>query len=97
MEPMSKFEFFPRFASLEVFNDIRSDNKVLNALTEDMDEVCLGHRQVGNRSYHIFFLKHKKEFCVYYHGGGTDAMHCSKVLDEVIEYINNLNPENPND
>lgn len=97
MDTMSKFVYFPRFASLEVFTDIRTDNKVLNALTEDIDEACLGHRQVGSRSYHIFYLKHRKEFCVFYHGGGTDALRSSKVLDELIEYINVLTPESFNE
>lgn len=91
METMKKFLFYPRYLSLNVIKDIKVGNKILNDLIVE-DETCLGNRQVGDRSYHIFYFKNER-FAVYYHGGGTDAMYSSKSLDEVLDYVNNLKVE----
>lgn len=90
METMKKFEFFPRYLSLDVIRNVKVGSKLLNELAE-VKEVCLGRRQVGNRSYHIFYFKNDR-FAVYYHGGGTDDLFSSKSLDEVVDYVNGLNP-----
>jgi hypothetical protein len=87
---MKEFTFEPRFLSLAVIGDINVGNRILNELIID-DESCLGHRQVGTRSYHIFYFKNDR-FSVYYHKGGTDAMYSSKSLDVVLDYVNNLKP-----
>jgi len=91
METMKEFVFQSRYLSLAVIKEIYVGNKILNDLIIE-DETCLGNRQVGDRSYHIFYFKNDR-FSVYYHKGGTDAMYSSKSLDEVIEYVNNLKPE----
>ena len=91
METMKEFVFQSRYLSLAVIKEIRAGNRILNDLIIE-DETCLGNRQVGDRSYHIFYFKNDR-FSVYYHKGGTDAMYSSKSLDEVIEYVNNLKPE----
>lgn len=91
METMKEFIFSPRYLSLAVIPDINVGNKLLNELCVD-EESCLGNRQVGDRSYHIFYFKNKR-FSVYYHKGGVDAMKSSNSLDEVVAYINNLKPE----
>lgn len=86
-----KFTFEPRYMSLAVIKEVFVGNKILNDLILD-DETCLGHRQVGSRSYHIFYFKNKR-FSVYYHKGGTDAMYSSDSLDVVLDYVNKLNPK----
>ncbi|MBU3143389.1 hypothetical protein [Clostridium sp. CF012] len=91
MNTMKEFIFEPRFLSLAVIKDINVGNKLLNELIID-DESCLGHRQVGTRSYHIFYFKNER-FSVYYHKGGTDAMYSSNSLDVVLDYVNALKPE----
>lgn len=88
---MKEFIFEPRFLSLDVIKDVNVGNKILNELILE-DESCLGHRQVGTRSYHIFYFKNER-FSVYYHKGGTDAMYSSSSLDVVLNYVNNLKPE----
>ncbi len=91
MNTMKEFIFEPRFLSLDVIKDVNVGNKILNELILE-DESCLGHRQVGTRSYHIFYFKNER-FSVYYHKGGTDAMYSSSSLDVVLNYVNNLKPE----
>ena len=91
MNTMKEFTFEPRFLSLAVIIDVKVGNKILNELIID-DESCLGHRQVGSRSYHIFYFKNDR-FSVYYHKGGVDAMYSSNSLEEVLNYVNNLKPE----
>jgi hypothetical protein len=91
MNTMKKFEFSPRYLSLAVIADVTEGNKILNELILE-DETLLGHRQVGSRSYHIFYFKNDR-FSVYYHKGGVDAMYSSKSLDVVLDYVNNLKPE----
>jgi len=88
---MKEFTFEPRYMSLAVIKDVNVGNKILNDLIID-EESCLGHRQVGSRSYHIFYFKNDR-FSVYYHKGGTDAMYSSESLDVVLNYVNNLKPE----
>jgi len=88
---MKEFTFEPRYMSLAVIKDVNVGNKILNDLIID-EESCLGHRQVGSRSYHIFYFKNDR-FSVYYHKGGTDAMYSSESLDVVLDYVNNLKPE----
>lgn len=91
METMKEFVFIPRYLSLAVIKDIKVGDRIINDLILE-DETCLGNRQVGNRSYHIFYFKNER-FAVYYHGGGTDAMYSSNSLDEVLAYVNGLKPE----
>lgn len=91
MNTMKEFTFEPRYMSLTVIKDVNVGNRILNALILD-EETCLGHRQVGSRSYHIFYFKNDR-FAVYYHKGGVDAMYSSNSLDEVLAYVNNLKPE----
>lgn len=91
METMKEFVFEARYLSLAVIKDVYVGNKILNDLIVE-DEACLGNRQVGSRSYHIFYFKNDR-FSVYYHKGGTDSMYSSKSLDEVLSYVNNLKPE----
>lgn len=91
MDIIQQFTFEPRYMSLAVINDITAGNKILNDLILD-DETCLGHRQVGSRSYHIFYFKNDC-FSVYYHKGGTDAMYSDNSLDVVLNYVNNLKSE----
>jgi hypothetical protein len=92
MKTMDKFKFFTRFAELDGLKNVDVSSKLLRNLAGHDDEVCLGQRQVGERSYHIFYLD-KSEFCVYYHGGGTDALYFSEKLDDVLDYVNSLKPE----
>ncbi len=92
METMKDFVFFPRYLSLAVIRNVEIGNRLLKELAEEK-EVCLGSRQVGSRSYHIFYFRNDR-FAVYYHGGGTDDMYSSTSLDEVLAYVNDLNPEN---
>ncbi len=92
MKTMDRFKFFTRFAELDGLKSVDVSSKLLRNLVGNNDEVCLGQRQVGERSYHIFYLN-KSEFCVYYHGGGTDALYSSEKLDDVLDYVNNLKPE----
>ncbi|WP_242982154.1 MULTISPECIES: hypothetical protein [unclassified Clostridium] len=89
---MDRFKFFTRFSELDGLKNVDVSNKILRDLAGHDDEVCLGQRQVGERSYHIFYLN-KSQFCVYYHGGGADAVCCSEKLDDVLGYVNNLRPE----
>ena len=91
MNTMKEFTFEPRYMSLAVIKDVNAGNKILNELILD-DETCLGHRQVGSRSYHIFYFKNDR-FSVYYHKGGVDAMYSANSLDTVLKYVNNLKPE----
>ena len=91
METMKEFIFEPRYLSLAVIKDVHAGNRLLNELILE-DETCLGHRQVGSRSYHIFYFKNDC-FSVYYHKGGVDSMYSSKSLDVVLDYVNNLKPE----
>lgn len=91
MNTMKEFTFEPRYMSLAVIKDINAGNRLLNDLIID-EETCLGHRQVGSRSYHIFYFKNDR-FSVYYHKGGVDAMYSSKSLDIVLAYVNNLKSE----
>ena len=91
METMKEFVFQSRYLSLAVIKEIQVGNRILNDLIIE-DETCLGNRQVGDRSYHIFYFKNDR-FSVYYHKGGTDSMYSSKSLDEVVAYVNNLKPE----
>jgi len=91
MNTIIEFTFEPRYMSLAVIKDINAGNRLLNDLVLD-DETCLGHRQVGTRSYHIFYFKNDR-FSVYYHKGGVDAMYSSKSLDVVLDYVNNLKAE----
>jgi hypothetical protein len=91
MNTMKEFTFEPRFLSLAVIKDVNVGNKILNELIID-DESCLGNRQVGTRSYHIFYFKNDC-FSVYYHKGGTDSMYSSNSLDVVLNYVNTLKPE----
>ncbi|MBC8061377.1 MAG: hypothetical protein H7Y18_12040 [Clostridiaceae bacterium] len=88
METMKQFTFYPRYISLQGLEDVKVGNKLLNELTLD-EEMSLGSRQVGDRSYHIFYFKNDR-FSVYYHKGGLDAMYSSKSLDEVLDYVNKL-------
>ncbi|MBU3114874.1 hypothetical protein [Clostridium lacusfryxellense] len=91
MNTIVGFTFEPRYTSLDVIKEVFVGNKILNALILD-DETCLGHRQVGSRSYHIFYFKNDR-FSVYYHKGGTDAMYSSDSLDIVLDYVNKLDPK----
>jgi hypothetical protein len=91
MDTMKEFTFEPRYMSLAVIKDVSVGNRILNELILDK-ETCLGHRQVGSRSYHIFYFKNDR-FAVYYHKGGVDAMYSSNSLDVVLDYVNNLKPE----
>lgn len=91
MNTMKEFIFEPRFLSLAVIPDVNVGNRILNELILD-EESLLGHRQVGSRSYHIFYFKNDR-FSVYYHKGGVDAMYSSKSLDVVLDYVNNLKSE----
>ena len=91
MDTMKEFTFEPRYESLAVINGVNVGNRILNELILD-DETCLGHRQVGSRSYHIFYFKNDR-FAVYYHKGGVDSMYSSNSLDVVLAYVNNLKPE----
>lgn len=86
---MEKFKFNSTFESLTDIKDIKGGDKRLTKLCMDK-EVCLGNRQVGTRSYHIFYFAVGKQFCLYYHGGGTDAMFTTKSLDEMLDHINGL-------
>lgn len=90
METMEQFVFYPRYISLQGLEDVKVGNRLLNELTLD-NEMSLGNRQVGDRSYHIFYFKNDR-FSVYYHKGGVDAMYSSRSLDEVLDYVNKLNP-----
>lgn len=91
METMKEFNFYSRYASLKGVKNIMVGNKMLNDLMPD-NEMSLGNRQVGDRSYHIFYFKNDR-FAVYYHKGGTDDMYSSKSLDDVLAYVNNLKQE----
>jgi hypothetical protein len=91
MNTMKEFIFEPRFMSLAVIKDVSVGNRILNELILD-EESLLGHRQVGSRSYHIFYFKNDR-FSVYYHRGGVDAMYSDKSLDVVLNYVNNLKSE----
>jgi hypothetical protein len=91
MNTMKEFIFEPRFMSLAVIKDVSVGNRILNELILD-EESLLGHRQVGSRSYHIFYFKNDR-FSVYYHKGGVDAMYSAKSLDVVLDYVNNLKSE----
>ena len=91
METMKEFVFQSRYLSLAVIKEVYVGNKILNDLILE-NETCLGNRQVGDRSYHIFYFKNER-FAVYYHKGGVDSMYSSKSLDVVLDYVNNLKPE----
>lgn len=86
---MNKFRFFDRFKELDGLKGVLAGNKTLMKLCVDK-EVCLGNRQVGNRSYHIFYIVNEKQFCLYYHGGGTDSMFSTVSLDEMLNHVNSL-------
>lgn len=93
MNTLEQFKFYPKFSELEGLRNITVDN-INKLLTKkiDVDDICMGNRQVGPRSYHIFYFKNER-FSLYYHGGGTDSLYSSESLDEVLDYLNNLNPE----
>ncbi|AWK51730.1 hypothetical protein DIC82_12210 [Clostridium beijerinckii] len=93
MSTLEQFKFYPLFSELENFKNITVHN-INKMLTKkiDAEDICMGNRQVGSRSYHIFYFKNDR-FSLYYHGGGTDSLYSSKSLDEILEYVNNLNPE----
>ncbi|WP_411678925.1 hypothetical protein [Clostridium thailandense] len=91
METMKEFVFAPRYLSLAVIKGIKVGDKIINDLILEK-ETYLGHRQVGDRSYHIFYIRDER-FAAYYHKGGTDSMYSSESLDEVLDYVNSLNPE----
>lgn len=93
MSNLEQFKFYPLFSELEGEKGItiHNINKKLSKKIEDND-ICIGNRQVGSRSYHIFYFKNER-FSLYYHGGGTDALYSSESLDEILEHVNNLKPE----
>ena len=93
MSTLEQFKFYSLFTELEGLNNItiHNINKILTKKIEDED-ICMGNRQVGSRSYHIFYFKNDR-FSLYYHGGGTDSLYSSESLDEILEYVNNLNPQ----
>lgn len=90
MSTIKKFEFFPKFSELEGLEGItvHNINKFLTQKIDD-DDICIGHRQVGSRSYHIFYFKNDR-FSLYYHGGGTDALYSTESLDTILEHVNSL-------
>lgn len=88
MRENERFEFFPKFSVMEGRDDIKAGHNVLDYLYSDED-VCLGERHVGDKVYNIFYLKDKK-FCVYYLGGSEDPVACSKELDSVVHFVNDL-------
>ncbi|MBB6630403.1 hypothetical protein [Clostridium algidicarnis] len=85
---MEKFEFYDRFKELQDMKNVVAGEKRIEDMIESK-ESCLGHRKVGDRNYHIFYLS-PSEFAVYYHGGGTDAMYTSESLGDVLNYTNTL-------
>lgn len=85
---MNKFEFYDHFKSLEAMKDVTFEDKRILDLIRVKEE-CLGHRTIGKRNYHIFYLK-DRGFAVYYHGGGVDAMYTSKTLGDTLNYVNTL-------
>ena len=93
MNTLGQFKFYPIFSELDGLKNItvHNINKMLNKKI-DVDDICMGNRQVGSRSYHIFYFKDDR-FSLYYHGGGTDSLYSSESLDEILEYINNLDPK----
>jgi len=93
MNTLEQFKFYPIFSELEGLNNItiHNINKTLKQKIE-AEDICMGNRQVGSRSYHIFYFKNDR-FALYYHGGGTDSLYGSESLDEILEYVNNLNPK----
>lgn len=93
MDALGQFKFYPLFSELEGSDNItvHNINKILTKKIE-AEDICMGNRQVGTRSYHIFYFKNER-FSLYYHGGGTDALYSSESLDEILEYVNNLNPK----
>lgn len=93
MDEKRKFNFYPRFEMLEGKKGITVENshKLLNPIVKDQD-FSLGNMQIGNRSYHVFYFKNRN-FSVYYHGGGTDSLYSSESLDEVLDYLYNLDPK----
>lgn len=93
MSTLEQFKFYPTFSELEGVKNITIHNieKMVNKKIID-EEICMGNRQVGSRSYHIFYFKNDR-FSLYYHGGGTDSLYSSESLDEILEYVNNLDPK----
>ena len=93
MNTLGQFKFYPIFSELEGLKNItvHNINKILTKKIE-AEDICMGNRQVGSRSYHIFYFNNDR-FSLYYHGGGTDSLYSSESLDEILEYVNNLNPE----
>lgn len=86
---MEKFEFYEKYKELADMKNVTALDKRLDKIMED-DEVCLGHRTIGDRNYHIFFLRKDGNFAVYYHGGGVDSMYRSESLGDVLNYVNTL-------
>lgn len=85
---MSKFEFYEKYSELEQMkNIVLGDARIENLVDES--EACLGHRKIGGRNYHIFYLR-VSGFAVYYHGGGVDAMYTSESLGDVLNYVNTI-------
>jgi len=93
MNTLGQFKFYDIFSELDGIKNITiyNINKLLTKKIEDVD-ICMGNRQVGSRSYHIFYFKNER-FSLYYHGGGTDSLYSSESLDEVLDYVNNLDPK----
>lgn len=93
MNTLAQFKFYPIFSELEGFKNItvHNINKTLTKKIE-AEDICMGNRQVGSRSYHIFYFNNDR-FALYYHGGGTDSLYSSESLDEILEYVNNLDPK----
>jgi len=85
---MNKFEFYEKFKELEQMKNIKLGDSRIESLVMD-PEVCLGHRKIGGKNYHIFYLR-ASGFAVYYHGGGVDAMYTSESLGDVLNYVNTL-------
>lgn len=88
---MDKFEFYHAYKELATMKNIKAGDPQIEKLIST-PESCIGHRKVGDRTYHIFYL-HSCNFSVYYHGGGVDSMYSSDSLDIVLDYVNSLTPE----
>ncbi|MBU5591145.1 hypothetical protein KQI89_05155 [Clostridium sp. MSJ-4] len=85
---MNKFEFYERFKDLEHMKNVVAGEKRIEEIIEDKQS-CLGHRKVGERNYHIFYLS-PSEFAVFYHGGGIDSIYTSESLGDVLNYVNTI-------
>ena len=93
MSTLGQFKFYDNFSELDGIKNItiHNINKILTKKIE-AEDICMGNKQVGSRSYHIFYFKNER-FSLYYHGGGTDSLYSSESLDEVLDYVNNLDPK----